>query len=261
LIENRPGASGAIAAQLVAKAAPDGYTLLICTSGTHGGNAIMLPDLGYDPVKDFAPIVRFVAVPFILVVSPTLPAQSVKALVDIAKAQPGKLKFGFGTRGGFNHIVGEMFQHQAGVQFVPVAYKGLNEVVTDIAGNHVDLGFPTPGESLGLINAGRLRPLAITGHRRLAVLPAVPTIGEAGYPQGQLLGWGGLCAPAGTPRSVIGTLNEQTMAALMTPSVKADFERRGYEIVPNSPEDFTGFIKSEIARITAIVSELGIRPE
>src|SRR4029453_10193238 len=99
LIENRPGASGAIAAQLVAKAAPDGYTLLVCNSGTHGGNAIMLPDLGYDPVKDFAPIVRFVVVPFILVVSPTLPAQSVKALVDIAKAQPGKLKFGFGTRG------------------------------------------------------------------------------------------------------------------------------------------------------------------
>lgn len=261
LIDNRPGASGAIAAQLVAKAAPDGYTLLVCTSGTHGGNTIMLPDLGYDPVKDFVPIVRFVAVPFILVVSPDLPAQSVNALVDIAKAQPGKLKFGFGTRGGFNHIVGEMFQHQAGVQFVPVTYKGLNEVVTDIAGNHVDLGFPTPGESLGLINAGRLRPLAITGHRRLPVLPNVPTIGEAGYPKGQLLAWGGLCAPAGTPRPVIGTLNEHTMTVLMTPSVKTDFERRGYEIVPNSPEDFGEFIRSEISRITAIAGELGIHPQ
>ena len=261
LIENRPGASGAIAAQLVAKAAPDGYTLLVCNSGTHGGNAIMLPDLGYDPVKDFSPIVRIVVVPFILVVSPTLPAHSVNSLIDMAKAQPRKLKFGFGTRGGFNHIVGEMLQQQAGVQFVPVAYKGLNEVVTDIAGGHIDLGFPTPGESLGLINAGKLRPLAITGHRRLPALPDVPTIGEAGFPQGQLLGWGGLCAPAGTPKPIVSTLNEQTMAALMMPSVKADFERRGYEIVPNSPEDFAGFIKSEIARITVIVNQLGIRPE
>ncbi len=242
LIENRPGASGAIGARLVAKAAPDGYTLFLCNSGTHGGNTVMFADLGYDPVKDFAPIVRIATVPFILIVGPTFAVQSVKNLVDIAKAQPGKLKFGFAGKGGFNHIVGELFQYQAGVQFVSVGYKGLNEVVTDVAGAHIDLAFPTPGESLGLINAGRVRALAVTGPRRLAALPSVPTIGEAGFPQVQLLGWGGLCAPAATPSSLIRTLNEQTLAALMSASVKADFERRGYEIVPNTAEDFGGFI-------------------
>jgi tripartite-type tricarboxylate transporter receptor subunit TctC len=200
-------------------------------------------------------------VPFILVVGPASPAQSVKNLVDIAKAQPGKLKFGFAGKGGFNHIVGEMFQSQAGVQLVPVGYKGLNEVVTDIAGGHIDLGFPTPGESLGLINAGRVRALAVTGPRRLAALPSVPTIGEAGFPQGQLLGWGGLCAPAGTPNSVIRMLNEQTNAALMSGPVKADLERRGYEIVANSAEDFAAYIRAEISRIGGVVNQLGIRPE
>ena len=262
VIENRPGASGAIAARLVAKATPDGYTLLVCNSATHGANSIMLPDLGYDPVKDFAPVVRIGTVPFILVVNPGLSVHSVKNLVDIAKTQPGQLKFGFASVGGYNHIAGELFQHQTGTQFVSVGYNGLNEVVTDVAGAHIDLGFPTPGESLGLINAGKVRALAVTGPRRLAALPDVPTIGEAGFPQGQLLGWGGLCAPAGTPDSIVTTLNEQqTLAALMSASVKSDFERRGYEIVANSPEEFAGFIKTEIRRISGIVNQLGIRPE
>lgn len=261
IIENRPGASGTIGTRLVAKASPDGYTLLLCNSQTHGGNTTMFQDLGYDPVKDFAPIVRIATVPFILVVSPSSPAQSVKDLVDLAKAQPGKLRFGFGGKGGFNHIAGELFQSQAGVQFVPVVYKGLNEVVTDVAGGHIDIGFPTPGESLGLINAGKVRALGITGPQRLAALPSVPTLGEAGFPQGQLLGWGGLCAPAGTPSSVIKVLNEETNSALMIASVKADFERRGYQIMPNSAQDFAAYIKSEISRIRAIVDQLGIRPE
>jgi tripartite-type tricarboxylate transporter receptor subunit TctC len=221
----------------------------------------MLPDLEYDPVKDFAPIVRIVTVPFILVVNPTSSTQSVRTLVDLAKTQPGTLKFGFAGKGSFNHIVGELFQSQAGIQFVPVTYKGLNEVVADVAGGHIDLGFPTPGESLGLITAGRVRALAITGPRRLAALPGVPTIGEVGFPQGQLLGWGGLCAPAGTPSPVIKRLNEQTIAALMNTSVKSDFERRGYEIVPNTPDEFGSFIKAEIYRIDGVVNQLGIRPE
>ena len=261
LVENRPGASGAIGAKLVAKAAPDGYTLLVCNSATHGANSSMFPDLGYDPVKDFAPIVRIVTVPFILIVNPSLPVHAVKSLVEIAKTQPGKLKFGFANIGGYNHIAGELFQYQTGTQFVPVAYKGLNEVVTDVAGAHIDLGFPTPGESLGMITAGKVRALAVTGPRRLAALPDVPTIGEAGFPQGQLLGWGGLCAPAGTPEAIIAILNEHTLAALMSASVKSDFERRGYEIVGNSPAEFAGFIKAEITRISGIITQLGIHPE
>jgi tripartite-type tricarboxylate transporter receptor subunit TctC len=261
IIENRAGASGIIGTRLVAKATPDGYTLLVCNSQTHGGNTTMFPDLGYDPVKDFIPIVRMVTAPFILIVGSGSQLQSVKALIDLAKTQPGKLKFGFAGKGGFNHIVGELFQSHAGVEFVPVVYKGLNEVVTDVAAGHIDLGFPTPGESLGLIYGGRVRALAIAGPRRLAALPNVPTIGEAGFPQSQLLGWGGLCAPAGTPESVIKILNAQTNAALMMTSVKGDFERRGYEIVPNTPEEFAAYIKSQISRVGGIVNQLGIRPE
>ena len=261
VIENRSGASGAIAAKLVAKAPADGYTVLVCNSATHGANIVMFRDLGYDPVKDFAPIVLVATVPFVLVVNPALPVHSVKSLVDIAKTQPGKLKFGFAGAGSFNHIAGELFQHQAGIQFVPVPYKGLNEVITDVAGGHLDVGFPTPGESFGRISSGRVRALAVTGSRRLPALPDVPTIGEAGFPRGQLLGWGGLCAPAGTPDSVIKTLNEHVLTALLVASVKSDFERRGYAIASNSPEDFAAFIKTEITRIGAIVDELGIRPE
>jgi tripartite-type tricarboxylate transporter receptor subunit TctC len=261
IIENRPGGSGIIAARLVASAAPDGYTLLVCNSGTHGGNSVMFTDLGYDPIKDFTPVVLWVTVPFIVVVNPSAPVTSIKDFVNLAKANPGKLKFGFAGAGGYNHIAGELFQHLAGIQLVPVAYKGLNEVITDVAGAHIDVGFPTPGESLPMIAAGRLRALAVTGPRRLAALPNVATIAEAGFPEGELLGWGGTCAPAGTPPEVIKKLNEQTLAALFSPQLKSDFERRGYELRRTSPEDFRAFITSEIARIGKLVQQLGIRAQ
>jgi tripartite-type tricarboxylate transporter receptor subunit TctC len=259
VIENRAGASGAIAARLVAAAAPDGYTVLVCTSATHGGNAVTMPNLGYDPIKDFSPVVRIATVPFVLAVNPALPVQSVKELVALAKSRPGKVRIGFAGAGSFNHIVGEMFAREAGIQLLPVPYKGLNQMVTDLIGDHIDIGFPSPGESMPLIEAGRVHALAITGPRRLAALPQVPTMAEAGFPRSELLGWGGLCAPAGTPPAVIKRLNEETLAAYLSPSIKRKLERQGYEIANNSPGDFDAFIKEQIARIAKIVDELGIR--
>ena len=259
VIDNRAGASGAIAARLVAGALPDGYTVLVCTSATHGGNAVAMPNLGYDPIKDFSPIVRIATVPFVLAVSPALPVQSVKELVALAKTRPGKIRIGFAGVGSFNHIVGEMFAHEAGIELLPVPYKGLNQIVTDLIGNHIDIAFPSPGESLPVIQAGRLRAMAITGPKRLAELPQVPTMNEAGFPGSVLLGWGGLCAPAGTPASVIKRLNEETLAVYLSPSVKSKLQGQGYEITNNSPEEFGAFIRDQIARITKIVNELGIR--
>ena len=261
VIENRAGASGAIAARLVAAATPDGYTVLVCTSATHGGNAVTMPNLGYDPIKDFAPIVRIATVPFVFAVNPVLPVESVKDLAGFARTHPGKVRFGFAGVGSFNHIAGELFAHEAGIQLLPVPYKGTNQVVTDLIGDHIDIGFPTPGESLPLIMAGRLRAFAITGPRRLPALPQVPTIGEAGFPGSELLGWGGLCAPAGTPGSVIKKLNEQTLAVYLSPAVKGEIERQGYEIASNTPQEFGAFIKQEIGRVTKFVKELGIRAE
>ena len=259
VIDNRAGASGAIAARFVAQAPSDGYTVLVCTSATHGGNVVTMRNLGYDPIKDFSPVLRIATVPFVLAVNPALPVHSVKELIALAKASPGKIRIGFAGVGSFNHLVGEMFTHEAGIQLLAVPYKGLNEIVTDLIGGHIDIAFPSPGESVPLIEGGRLRAIATTGTRRPAALPQVPTMSEAGFPGSVLLGWGGLCAPAGTPVSVIKRLNEETLAVYLSPSIKSKLERQGYEITNNSPEEFGTFIRDQITLVTKIVHDLGIR--
>lgn len=261
LVENRPGASGAIAARFVAAAKPDGHTVLFCNSGTHGGNPVLMRDAGYDAVLDFVPVVRVATVPFILVVNLQLSANTVGDLVATAKSKPGKLRMGFASIGSFNHIVGELFQLQTGTDFLGVPYKGLNEVITDVAGGHIDAGFPTPGESLSMITAGRLKALMVTSTRRLPLLPAVPSAVEVGLRDSVLLGWGGLCAPAGTPTSVVKVLNEHTLAAVLAQPMRADLERIGYELGENSPDQFGQFIRAEIQRIANLVKQRGVRVE
>ena len=261
VIENRSGASGAIGARMVASAAADGYTVLFCNSATHGGNPIFMHDPGYDALKDFIPVVRIASVPFILVVNSQLPVNSVKDLIALAKSKPGGLRMGFAGIGSFNHIVGELFQHQTSTEFLAVPYKGTNEVITGVVGGHIDLGFPTPGESLPMIADGRLRALMVTNTKRLPALPNVPSAVELGLRDSVLLGWGGLCVPAGTPPAAVKALNEHTLSAILAQPMRSDLERSGYEIEANNPEAFAQFMRSEIQRIGDLVRQRGIHAE
>ena len=261
IIDNRPGASGAIGTRMVAAAKPDGYTVLFCNNATHAGNPVLMRDPGYDALKDFVPVVRVASVPFILVANPQLPVNSVADLVAFARANPGKLKMGFAAVGSFNHIAGELFQLQTNTVFTAVPYKGLNEVITDVAGGHIDVGFPTPGESTSMITAGRLKALMITSTKRLPLLPTVPSAVEVGLLDNVLFGWGGLCVPAGTPASVIKVLNEQTLAAVLAQPLRAELEKIGYEVGQNTSEQFAQFVRGEIQHIRNLAKQRGIQIE
>lgn len=261
VIENRPGASGAIGAMVAAAAAPDGYTLLYCNTPTHTVNPALLPDLGYDADKDFTPIVRFVTVPLILAINPTSPLRSIAEVTTVARAKPGSLRYGTAGIATLAHIAGELLAHQTGVKLTHVPYKGTAPAVTDAIGGHVDMVFMTTLEGLPQIRAGRLRALAVTGVRRVTALPQTPTMAESGVIEGELLAWFGLCAPRGVPSAVIKKLNAEAMAAYLSPNVKADLERQGYELVANTPEEFAQFIRADRARIAALVKQFGIRPE
>ena len=261
IIENRPGASGTIGTRMAASAAPDGYTLLYCSVATHSANVALFPDLAYDPVKDFTPIVRFSTAPFVLLVNPSLPVRTLGDLTALAKAQPGKLRYGSAGVATFTHIIGEVLTHQTGMKLIHVPYKGSAPAVIDAIGGHIDMVFTSSPDALPQIKAGQLRALAITGPRRLAALPEVPTMAENGVTESELLGWGGLCAPSGTPQAVIGKLNAEAVAAYLAPNVKANLELQGYELAANTPEEFAQFIKLDIARTVALVKRFGIRPE
>jgi len=261
IIENRPGASGTIGAKMAASAAPDGYTLLYCSVATHSANVALFPDLTYDPVKDFTPIVRLSAGPFVLLATPSLPVRSLGDLINLAKAQPGRLRYGSAGVATFTHIIGEVLTHEAGIKLVHIPYKGSAPAVTDALGGHIDMVLTSSTDALPHIKAGQLRALAITGPRRLAVLPEVPTMVESGVAESELLGWGGLCAPSGTPRAVIVKLNDEAVAAFLAPNVKASLELQGVQVAPNTPEEFAQFIKLDIVRIVTLVKRYGIRPE
>ena len=197
VIDNRPGASGAIGAKVAAMAAPDGYTLLFCNSPTHSVNPAIIPNLGYDPDEDFTPIVRFGTVPLILTVGSHLPVRSIADLVGRAKTEPSRVRYGSAGVASFTHIAGELLAQQTNIKLLHVPYKGLAPAITDAIGGHIDMVFVTPLEGLPHISAGRLRALAVTSARRLVTLPEVPTMAESGVMDGELLTWGGLCGPHG----------------------------------------------------------------
>jgi len=261
IIENRPGASGTLGTKMAAGAAPDGYTLLYCNVATHSANVALFPNLAYDPAKEFAPIVRFATAPFILLVNTSVAVRTLGELTTLAKAQPGKIRYGSAGVATFTHIIGEVFAHQTGVTLIHIPYKGTAPAMTDAIGGHIDMVFTTSPDALPQIKAGQLRPLAITGLRRLAALPDVPTMEESGVTETDLVGWGGLCAPKGTPQAVIKRLNADAVAAYLVTSVKTRLEMQGYELAANTPEEFANFINADIARTVSVVKRFGIRPE
>ncbi len=258
VVENRPGAGGSIGSDLVAKSAPDGYTLLMATSSTHSiGPA--LQKLPYDPIKDFAPITHVANVPNVLVVSPKLPVASVRELVEYAKARPGKLNFASSGVGTIVHLNGELFKMLAGVDLVHVPYKGTALSIPDLANGNIAMLFDSLASVLPHVKSGSVRPLAMNAPQRSPLLPEVPTLAEAGMPAFDRYTWFGMFAPAGTPADIVRKVQAEVVAALKAPDLRERFDAVGAEPVGSTPEQFVDRIRSDGVRWAEVIKSANVK--
>jgi tripartite-type tricarboxylate transporter receptor subunit TctC len=261
VIDNRAGAAGNIAMELVAKSTPDGYTLVMGHIGTLCVNPSLYRKLPYDPVKDFAPISLVALVPNMLVVHPSLPPKSVPELIAYTKARPGQLNYGSTGPGGTPHLSVEYFKMMAGVDIVQIPYKGAAPMVTDLIGGQLSLTITGIPALLPHARTGKLRALAVTAARRLALLPELPTIGEAALPGYEAVGWYGVLAPAGTAREIVAKLNASIAASVRHHDTSERLAAEGAEPAANTPEEFSAFIGSEMARWSKVIKAAGIAAE
>ena len=259
VIENRPGGGGVIGALSVARAAPDGYTILMAPSSVIAINVALHRKLPYDPVADFVPLALVAATPFVLVVSPSLPAQSVTDLIALAKAGPGRLAFASAGLGTPHHLFAELFKSSTGIELTHVPYRGSVPALTDIAAGHVQLMFCDVPPALGLVNEGKVRALGVSTAVRIPSAPDIPPIAEAGVPGFDAAGWGVFSVPAGTPKEVVAKLKAALDAAIALPEVQQQIIKLG--LIPggaSSPEELQRFISSEIARWAKVVTQAGL---
>jgi tripartite-type tricarboxylate transporter receptor subunit TctC len=259
VIENHGGAGGSLGTRQVAKAPPDGYTLGLGGTGTLAIDPTLYPNVGYDPRKDFAPVGLIATSPLIILVNPSLPAHNVKELIALAKAQPGKLNYASAGRGSGIHLGTVLFAETAGIDLTHIPYKGSGPALTDLLGGHVAIYFSSLPPAIGLVKEGKLRALGVTGLKRSATFPDVPTVAEQGMPGFEAVLHYGIVAPAGTPRPIVDKLNSALRAALNSDEVHRRIATEGAEPLPTSPDEYAADIDREEIKWSALVKKAGAK--
>ncbi len=260
VVENRTGAGGSIADEMVARSPADGYTLLFA-AGSIATLPALRAKLPYDVERDFAPVSLVVITAFVLAVHPSVPVRDVKALIALARSRPGQLTVSSPGVGSSAHLAGVLFSLLADVKLLHVPYKGAPEAATAVAAGQIDVGFPSVTAALPLLGAGKLKALAVSSAKRASLMPSLPTLNEAGLPGYQRSGWNGVLTPAGVPKEIIARLNAVIVKALNMPEMKQLFTKQGYETQTGTPEQFAAFIRSEIAQSAKLIKFAGLKAE
>jgi tripartite-type tricarboxylate transporter receptor subunit TctC len=255
VVENKPGAGGAVGSADVAKSAPDGYTLLVGVTGSHAVSVSLYPKLAYHPLKDFEPVSMLVSAPLTIVAHPSVPANDLRALAALNRP----LNHGTPGNGTSMHLSAEMFNLAAGTKFIHVPYKGTAAALNDLLGGQIELMFGDFLVTLPQVKAGKIKALAVTSAQRHPLLPDVPTVAESGYPGFEALSWQGLFAPAGTPKEIVAKINAELVKALNAPDMKEYFAQQGFFVGGNSPAEFRAFIEQEIPKWARIIKAANVK--
>ena len=259
VVDNRPGAGGNIGAEVVAKSAPDGYTLMIGHVGTHAINATLYPKIAFDPVRDFTPITLIATLPLALVVHTSVPAKNVKELIAYAKAKPGQLNFASAGNGGPTHLTGELLKTSAGIDLVHVPYKGNAAALTDLIAGRVQMMFSNMLTWMPHVRAGKLRAIGISSEKRTPQAPELPTVAESGVPGFAAVPWYGVLGPAGLPKAMVSKLNAEISRAIALPDMQERFVAQGIDLQSSTPEQFGALIRTELVKWRKVVRDAGAK--